>query len=324
MLFDKTGTLTLPEPEVVNAADVPPERLALAGRLALASRHPLAAAVARAAGAKAPLSDVNCLSKAANTYRVPIDLLHLKAAVGSPKQTFLPFTQPISSHHACILYVTNLIGVAGGAAVCTTLPCTGGVVQKANCNANVLIDSDSVQNRVQAVLNSTGFNDPQLANSGFINAASTNMCLGEVRTEVAINMMPSSTSSNAATNVEINVLAQPRLHGTRCTATQAPLLCFQTNKTNIFPGGPFGDADGDVCDSEFLLTGIPAIDFPNPSIEASHADDPTLQPIAGDILDTGFTLTTNVPPCNSVIVPTGLCTPQLRRICYNPASECAL
>ncbi len=58
ILFDKTGTLTLPEPEVVNAADIPPDRLALAGRLALASRHPLAAAVARASGAKEPLAAI--------------------------------------------------------------------------------------------------------------------------------------------------------------------------------------------------------------------------------------------------------------------------
>jgi P-type Cu2+ transporter len=58
VLFDKTGTLTLPEPEVVNAAEVPPVRLALAGRLALASRHPLAAAVARAARATAPLDAI--------------------------------------------------------------------------------------------------------------------------------------------------------------------------------------------------------------------------------------------------------------------------
>jgi Cu2+-exporting ATPase len=56
ILFDKTGTLTMPEPTVVNAADIPTDRLALAGRLALASRHPLAAAVARAANAKVPLS----------------------------------------------------------------------------------------------------------------------------------------------------------------------------------------------------------------------------------------------------------------------------
>ena len=58
ILFDKTGTLTLPEPEVVNAADLPADRLTLAGRLALASRHPLAAAVARAAGAKVPLAAI--------------------------------------------------------------------------------------------------------------------------------------------------------------------------------------------------------------------------------------------------------------------------
>ena len=51
IVFDKTGTLTLPEPEVVNAAQIPAELLRLAGRLALATRHPLAAAVARAAGA---------------------------------------------------------------------------------------------------------------------------------------------------------------------------------------------------------------------------------------------------------------------------------
>jgi P-type Cu2+ transporter len=57
VLFDKTGTLTFPEPEVVNAANVAPEVFALAGRLALSSRHPLAAAIATAAGAKAPLAD---------------------------------------------------------------------------------------------------------------------------------------------------------------------------------------------------------------------------------------------------------------------------
>jgi Cu2+-exporting ATPase len=44
--FDKTGTLTTPEPRVVNAGEVPAELLALARRLALSSRHPLAAALA--------------------------------------------------------------------------------------------------------------------------------------------------------------------------------------------------------------------------------------------------------------------------------------
>jgi len=58
IVFDKTGTLTLPELDVVNAAGVPDAVFQLAGRLALASHHPVAAAVARAAQAKAPLDGV--------------------------------------------------------------------------------------------------------------------------------------------------------------------------------------------------------------------------------------------------------------------------
>jgi Cu2+-exporting ATPase len=55
VIFDKTGTLTLPELEVVNSSKVPEAALGLAGQLALASHHPAAAAVARAAGARSPL-----------------------------------------------------------------------------------------------------------------------------------------------------------------------------------------------------------------------------------------------------------------------------
>src|SRR3954453_11530159 len=58
VVFDKTGTLTLPELDVENAADIPPDVFELAGRVALASHHPVAAAVARASGAKAPLAGV--------------------------------------------------------------------------------------------------------------------------------------------------------------------------------------------------------------------------------------------------------------------------
>jgi P-type Cu2+ transporter len=58
IIFDKTGTLTLPELDVVNSASVPADVFALAGRLALASHHPVAAALARAAGAKSPLPGV--------------------------------------------------------------------------------------------------------------------------------------------------------------------------------------------------------------------------------------------------------------------------
>lgn len=51
IVFDKTGTLTSPEPLLANRDEVPEELLELAGRLARASRHPLAEALARASGA---------------------------------------------------------------------------------------------------------------------------------------------------------------------------------------------------------------------------------------------------------------------------------
>jgi P-type Cu2+ transporter len=47
IVFDKTGTLTLPEPRVANAADIDAALLQMAARLALSSRHPLAAALSR-------------------------------------------------------------------------------------------------------------------------------------------------------------------------------------------------------------------------------------------------------------------------------------
>ncbi|MCS3898250.1 Cu2+-exporting ATPase [Bradyrhizobium japonicum USDA 38] len=55
VIFDKTGTLTLPDLEVMNAADIPADIFELAGRLALSSHHPVAAAVALAAGARSPI-----------------------------------------------------------------------------------------------------------------------------------------------------------------------------------------------------------------------------------------------------------------------------
>jgi len=55
VIFDKTGTLTLSKLEVVNAADIPADIFVLAGQLALSSHHPVAVAIAQAAGAKSPL-----------------------------------------------------------------------------------------------------------------------------------------------------------------------------------------------------------------------------------------------------------------------------
>jgi Cu2+-exporting ATPase len=57
VVFDKTGTLTEPTPTIANLDQVPEAIRAVAGRLALSSRHPLAAAIARATGAREPLED---------------------------------------------------------------------------------------------------------------------------------------------------------------------------------------------------------------------------------------------------------------------------
>jgi Cu2+-exporting ATPase len=52
VVFDKTGTLTLPEPAL--EGDAPPELLAIASRLALSSRHPLARSLAAPGAAPYP------------------------------------------------------------------------------------------------------------------------------------------------------------------------------------------------------------------------------------------------------------------------------
>jgi Cu2+-exporting ATPase len=54
VIFDKTGTLTLPDPAVDAAVEIDPDLLERAARLALSSRHPLAAALAHKARERSP------------------------------------------------------------------------------------------------------------------------------------------------------------------------------------------------------------------------------------------------------------------------------
>jgi len=76
VIFDKTGTLTLPDLEVTNAADIPADIFDLAGRLALSSHHPVAAAVAQAAGAKSPI--VGAVEEAGHGVRATVDGIELR------------------------------------------------------------------------------------------------------------------------------------------------------------------------------------------------------------------------------------------------------
>jgi Cu2+-exporting ATPase len=57
VVFDKTGTLTLPEGGVVHTCDIDPATRERAARLALASRHPLAVALAKQARDKRPYAE---------------------------------------------------------------------------------------------------------------------------------------------------------------------------------------------------------------------------------------------------------------------------
>ncbi|TMJ02028.1 MAG: cadmium-translocating P-type ATPase [Alphaproteobacteria bacterium] len=86
VIFDKTGTLTLPEPRVDNAAKLPPDLLERAARLALSSRHPLAAAVAREARARIPCE--GAIEEAGQGVRAMID--GAEARLGKPAFCGIP------------------------------------------------------------------------------------------------------------------------------------------------------------------------------------------------------------------------------------------
>ena len=79
IVFDKTGTLTLPEPRVDHAADHDPDLLEKAARLALSSRHPLAAALAREARDRKPYD--GAVEEPGQGVRVVID--GVEARLGS-------------------------------------------------------------------------------------------------------------------------------------------------------------------------------------------------------------------------------------------------
>lgn len=76
VIFDKTGTLTLPDLDVTNAADIPAGIFELAGRLALSSHHPVAAAVAQAAGAGSPI--VGAVEEAGQGVRAVVDGVEIR------------------------------------------------------------------------------------------------------------------------------------------------------------------------------------------------------------------------------------------------------
>ncbi|MET4117933.1 cation transport ATPase [Bradyrhizobium sp. JR1.5] len=71
LILNKIGTLTPPDLDVTNAADIPAGVFALAGRLALSSHHPVAAAIVPAAGLKPPIIGMD--EEAGQGVRVMVD-----------------------------------------------------------------------------------------------------------------------------------------------------------------------------------------------------------------------------------------------------------
>jgi Cu2+-exporting ATPase len=76
VVFDKTGTLTLPDPQIVNANAIDPALLQQAAALALSSRHPLAAAIARHVAAAEPI--LGAVEEAGKGVRATVDGIELR------------------------------------------------------------------------------------------------------------------------------------------------------------------------------------------------------------------------------------------------------
>jgi Cu2+-exporting ATPase len=100
VVFDKTGTLTLPEPRVGNAATVDPEFMQRAARLALSSRHPLAAAVAREARERIPFDGAT--EEPGQGVRAMID--GAEARLGSPAFCGLAPVDPVEPGASTIAF----------------------------------------------------------------------------------------------------------------------------------------------------------------------------------------------------------------------------
>ncbi len=108
IVFDKTGTLTLPDPNVSNAAALAPDLLALAARLALSSRHPLAMAVARLAPDAAPFEGAEEVAGAG----VSVMLDGVEMRLGSAAFCASDAAAPLSSPDVSLIHLRHGARVA--------------------------------------------------------------------------------------------------------------------------------------------------------------------------------------------------------------------
>lgn len=100
VVFDKTGTLTLPEPRVANASELPADMVEAAARLALSSRHPLAAAVAREATLRIPYDSAEEIPGCG--VRATLD--GVEARLGSPDFCGVPARKPARAEGSIVAF----------------------------------------------------------------------------------------------------------------------------------------------------------------------------------------------------------------------------
>jgi hypothetical protein len=182
----------------------------------------------------------------------------------------------------------------------------------------LVIPATDARARVRTALNGFGLNGSAIADN-VMQTATSNLCDGEVVAEFAINAFPATALiPGTPKSLTLSLVAHPRLTGQRCNGAAAK-LCYQTNRGNAVHG-TFGDTDGDVCVTDFVLTGVPAVDFPPSS--PTLVNDATLPPVAGDLIDTSFKISTNVPN-NCPAGEPQMCVDNRRRICFKTLSECA-
>lgn len=109
IVFDKTGTLTLGEPELVNANDITNSTLSSAAALAIASRHPYAQAVVRAARSRGleiePLSDVDETPGAGLSH---VGASGFETRLGSAEWCNVPLSAAASGNDATISTAASL------------------------------------------------------------------------------------------------------------------------------------------------------------------------------------------------------------------------
>lgn len=239
-------------------------------------------------------------------------MLGVKTGVGASYQLIPPYLQMLASiSTGCLLHVVNLKRVGTDVVECnaTCFNNMEGTVQLAQTCPSITVPADPTRARIRAAVEVAAPGGGVKITNSLIQAASSNICDGDVITEFSMNVMMAA----AASQVRATLITQPRSIGGRCNAAApAPLLCYNT-RIGAAQGAhiAFGDLDQHVCVTDFVLTAP----LPHVSGTATFNSDASINPIAGDIVDTAFSISTRSSGCPSGLNTTA-CAASSTRLCY--------